>query len=233
MTTPWFIAAACCLAVPLMIGLARWGGGVWAATGQPRNGTGFVVDDKGRVLTSHHVVAGCRLLAMRSGNARVAASLVSADRAADLALLLPHGALPASPVSFRRRATVRAGERVVVAGFPREVTGTGWLRAGSAEVVMAGDGAGRFRLSVAVEPGNSGGPVFDRAARVIGVAAGTLRDAATGVPVGGPGVAVAGDAVQRFLRRAGVAYRMDEGSELGIPAIAERARDSTVLVECL
>lgn len=234
-TTKWLIAFVCCLAVLLMAGRAHRAGDVWAATGQPRNGTGFVVDDKGRVLTSHHVVEGCRLLAMRRGNARVGASLEWADRAADLALLLPHGALPASPVSFRRRPAVRAGERVVVAGFPREVTGTGWLRAGSAEVVTAGDGAGRFRLSVPVEPGNSGGPVFDRAARVIGVAAGTLRDAATGVPVavGGPGVAVAGDAVQHFLRRAGVAYRMDEGSELDMPAIAERARDSTVLVECL
>jgi S1-C subfamily serine protease len=204
-----------------------------AVPGGLRNGTGFVVDDEGRVLTSHHVVAGCRLLAMRRGNARVGASLVSADRDADLALLLPQGDLPASPVSFRRLPVVTAGERVVVAGFPREVAGTGWLRAGSAEVVMPGDGKGRFRLSVPVEPGNSGGPVFDRAARVIGVAAGTFRHAATGAPLGAPGVAVAGDAVQGFLRRAGVAYRVEEGRTLGIRSIAERARDSTVLVECL
>ena len=220
----------CCLALPVIpVGADALPPGFAAA----RNGTGFVVDDRGRVVTSHHVAAGCHGLAMRRGNARVRASLVSVDREADLALLAPDGALPAIPVSFRSRPLAGTGERVVVAGFPREARASGWLKAASAEVTGPPDRAGRLRLSVPVEPGNSGGPVFDRAGQVIGVAAGTLRSGSTGLPVGNPGVAVGGEVVQGFLRRAGVAYRVGEGTALGIRRIADLARESTVLVECL
>lgn len=197
------------------------------------NGTGFVVDAAGRVLTSHHIVEGCRGLALRRGDVRVGASVLAADSGADLALLAPRGALPARPVAFRPEPSARPGERVIVAGFPPEAAAVGWLRAGSATVVAAADPAGRFRISVPVEPGNSGGPVFDAAGRVIGVAAGTLRYRSSGAPADNPGVAIGGDRVQDFLRHAGADYRLSHGAVNGIRAIAEQARDSTVLVECL
>lgn len=197
-----------------------------------RNGTGFVVDTAGRVVTSHHIVKGCRGLVLTRGDVRVGASLLSADGGADLALLVPRGALPASPVSFRPEPEARVGERVIVAGFPREVNAVGWLRAGAAKVVAATDQAGRFRVSVPVEPGNSGGPVLDVSGRVIGVAAGTLRYRSTGAPAGNPGVAIGGARLKAFLRRAGVDYRLGDRATLGISAIADRTRHSTVLVEC-
>jgi S1-C subfamily serine protease len=198
-------------------------------------GSGFVVDSRGAILTNYHVAAGCGALRVRHGNAVIPVKLAAVDARADLAVLLPQRPMPLRPAVFRRGAAPLSGEPVVVAGFPREVLDRGWLKAVTGKVTALDqrvEGHRFMRISAAVGPGTSGGPVLDRAGRVIGVVTGMLHARATGMPIDNPGLAVPGDAVQRFLRSVGVAYSVAEGVPADTKGLAASAAAYTVLVEC-
>ena len=141
-----------------------------------RNGSGFVVHERGLVVTSRHVVMsaiGIDVVLPKHGAVR--AELVGEDPAADLALLrlaeVPAG-LHALPIGDSHE--LRAGDWIVAVGNPF----------GFAQTVTAGvvSFVGRhlphsdlgvtndyLQFSAPVNPGSSGGPVLDLAGRVVGV----------------------------------------------------------------
>jgi S1-C subfamily serine protease len=204
-------------------------------------GSGIVVDADGQVLTSHHVVSGCRDLRVQSGGTAVRARPVTSDPRTDLALLATDEALPGQPAVFRRGPAASLGEPVMLAGFPLRGFLSDELQvvAGMVSALAGPRGDSRFlQLSAPVHPGNSGGPVLDDAGRVIGLVASTLDPKqvtrATGLPPQSIGFAVRGELVHRFLDAAGVAYRTTgTGTRLDTQTIAARARGFTVLVGCL
>ena len=198
-------------------------------------GSGFVVDNRGAMLTNYHVAAGCVDLRVHHGTAVRPVRLAAADARADLAVLLPLRPLLLRPAVFRRAAAPVAGESVAVAGFPREVLDRGWLKVATGKVSALDqkvEGHRFMRISVAVGPGTSGGPVLDPAGRVIGVVTGMLHARATGIPVKNPGLAIPGDTVQRFLRSVGVTYSVGDGAPADTKGLAASAAAYTVLVEC-
>jgi S1-C subfamily serine protease len=162
-------------------------------------GSGWVVRE-GLVATNVHVVSGqedTRVLALNGENRD--ATIVYVDAMNDVALLSVPG-LAARPL-----ATSGSGSfprPVALLGYPRDgplvaVAGT----AGSPRVVLAPDAYERgirprrvVPLRGAVEPGESGGPVVDRAGRVVAMIFGGARR-------GGGGFAVPIDLVSRALSR--------------------------------
>jgi S1-C subfamily serine protease len=162
-------------------------------------GSGWVVRE-GIVATNVHVVSGqedTRVLAL-NGETR-AATIVYVDRTNDVALLRVPG-LPAPPL--RVDGSGRFPRPVALLGYPRDgplvaVAGT----AGSPRIVLAPDAYERgirprrvVPLRGAVEPGESGGPVVDRAGRVVAMIFGGARR-------GAGGFAVPVDLVTRALAR--------------------------------
>ena len=197
-------------------------------------GTAFAVDAAGHLLTNWHVVSGCGALRVRHGNRVVPATVSAADVGLDLALLKTRGRLGVVPALFRP-GPLAEGEGVVVAGFAREVAGSGLLKVVTGKMAgfpVTAAKTGAMRLSVPVDPGSSGGPVLDLSGRVAGVASGTLHRRYPGTLLENPGVAVTAEVVSGFLQRSGVSFIKDRVPTRDPASLAERAGRMSVLVEC-
>ena len=197
-------------------------------------GTGIVVDDRSHILTSYHVVKKCDSLMLRHKNLVLRVRLIRFDENPDLAILVPERPFPALPAMFRESPPA-AGERVVIAGFPKEVVDQGLLKAVSAEIVSVKVETlhpGMMRLSAGLNQGASGGPVLDRSGRVIGLVAGMLVDSRNGNPVDAPGLAMRAEIVQKFLKRAGIDVRKVKKRPATVSAIAKQAANQIVKIEC-
>lgn len=131
-------------------------------------GTGVIVHSDGYVLTAHHVVANARRIAVvTAGEVRNPAVVVSADRDQDLALLkIETVGLSEAPLGYA--GIVRLDQEVIVAGFSfglREISVT----RGRVAAVRTKGVKRVFQVDAAVNPGNSGGAVFNQRGEVIGV----------------------------------------------------------------
>jgi S1-C subfamily serine protease len=144
-------------------------------------GTGMVLSSSGEVLTNNHVIRGATAIKVvlpgsgRSYTAKVLGYSVSKD----VAVLEASGASNLKTVSFGNSSTVRVGQAVTATG---NAGGTGTLTSSSGRVTalaraitVGDDGGGGQRLtglvetSAELEPGDSGGPLFNAAHKVIGM----------------------------------------------------------------
>jgi len=142
-------------------------------------GSGFVVDAAGRIVTNAHVVGGARRVRVQFGEdaPTIPARVVGRDRSSDLALVrvLPRrvrGGL--HPLALADSRRVRVGDLAVAIGSPfgLERTLTAGVVSALGREIDAPDGfaiPGVIQTDAAINPGNSGGPLLDRDARVIGV----------------------------------------------------------------
>ena len=134
-------------------------------------GTGFVVSSAGYVLTNYHVIEeDCGSITTRINGEDQPLTLLASDPANDLAILkLPK---PRDHFARFRDRDVRLAESISVAGFPLRdmLSSTIHITTGLVSN-LAGmyDNTSSFQITAAVQPGNSGGPVLDRAGRVVGV----------------------------------------------------------------
>ena len=208
--------------------------------GEPwSDGTGFAVGADGYVLTNFHVVDGCARLEVGDGAERDRlARVVATDPWKDLALLKTDRRFR-SVARFRSEG-VRLGEQVMVAGFPlRHVVSTSFTVTVGIVSALAGvdDNGDEIQISAQVQPGNSGGPLLDRAGRVIGVVSAQVDEwyVASAVDALPQTVnfAVRDSAVKKFLRANRVDFASADGDEpLSTEELAARARAIALVVEC-
>jgi len=134
-------------------------------------GSGFVISPDGYILTNAHVVDGAREVTVRMTDRReYRAKVVGQDGRTDVAVLkIEAGNLPT--VRVGDAASLRAGEWVIAIGSP-----FGFDNSVTAGIVSAtartlqGDAYTPFiQTDVAVNPGNSGGPLFNLQGEVIGI----------------------------------------------------------------
>jgi len=150
-----------------------WAGTVWA-TDRPAgpaerpSGTGVIVHSDGYVLTAYHVVANARrVVVVTPGEVRASAIVVSTDAEHDLALLKAE-TVGLSEASLGHAGLVRLDQEVIAVGFPfglREVSVT----RGRIAAVRTKGVQRVFQVDAAVNPGNSGGPLFNAQGEVIGI----------------------------------------------------------------
>ncbi len=205
-----------------------------------RTGTGFAVSPTTHVVTNAHVAAGCRTLRVLQGGASAPANLVAVDNDADLALLrtdlrTPHVA------ALRSAPPLRLGEAVVSFGFPLSgaLSKEGNLTTGNVSA-LAGlrDDPTYLQMTAPVQPGNSGGPLLDASAHVIGVVTAKLDAVAIAKRTGdipqNVNFAIKAEVLRTMLHGSGVAFD-EEASDrtLEVADIAELARSFTVQVECV
>ncbi|MDN7652927.1 trypsin-like peptidase domain-containing protein [Burkholderia multivorans] len=136
------------------------------------SGSGFIVSPDGAILTSAHVIGDATDATVRLANGReFRATVVAVDPQSDVAVLRIDGArLPYVPIAEATR--VRAGEPVMTIGAPDGAGNTVTAGIVSATPRRLADGSAFpfLQTDIAVNPDNSGGPVFDRAGNVVGIA---------------------------------------------------------------
>ncbi|PRG35133.1 trypsin-like peptidase domain-containing protein [Burkholderia multivorans] len=136
------------------------------------SGSGFIVSPDGAILTSAHVIGDAADATVRLANGReFRATVVAVDPQSDVAVLRIDGArLPYVPIAEATR--VRAGEPVMTIGAPDGAGNTVTAGIVSATPRRLPDGSAFpfLQTDIAVNPDNSGGPVFDRAGNVVGIA---------------------------------------------------------------
>ncbi|HPF35237.1 MAG TPA: trypsin-like peptidase domain-containing protein [Candidatus Krumholzibacteria bacterium] len=143
------------------------------------SGTGFLVTGQGHILTNNHVIDRADAITVRfPGEDRDReASLVGADPASDLALLLVAADELPRPLTFADSDEIRVGDWAVAVGNPfGNLAGSltiGVVSAKGRRDLAIHGGAPRFQnflqTDAAINFGNSGGPLLDIAGRVIGV----------------------------------------------------------------
>ena len=152
-----------------------WTRNVWEV---PRgNGSGFIWDDAGHVVTNYHVVEGASSATVRLADGRdYRAALVGASPAHDIAVLrIGVGFKRPPPVPIGTSHDLKVGQKVFAIGNP---FGLDWTL--TTGIVSALDrtldgGPGRppiehlIQTDAAINPGNSGGPLLDSAGRLIGI----------------------------------------------------------------
>jgi S1-C subfamily serine protease len=203
-------------------------------------GTGFFVSAQGHALTNLHVTRGCRsIVAVREGR-QEPAQLVQQDERNDLALLRIQVPGPVHFARFRASPSIKPGEGVLVAGFPLPGVLQNGLNVTVGNVsALAGPGGNSALLQVtaAVQPDNSGGPLLDSGASLVGVVVGQL-DAMriaeqTGAFPQNVNFAIQGAVARLFLEASGVgAVESPAGTQLPVGEVSDRAREFTFQLEC-
>jgi putative serine protease PepD len=139
-------------------------------------GTGFVYDTKGDIVTNDHVVSGSSSVSVKLSDGSVyKATVVGTDPSTDLAVL--HINAPSSklvPLALADSSKVAIGDGVVAIGNPFGLDGTvtsGIVSALNREIVAPDNTPieGAIQTDAAINHGNSGGPLLDMQGNVIGV----------------------------------------------------------------
>jgi serine protease Do len=135
-------------------------------------GSGFIVSQDGYVLTNAHVVAGDGEVTVRLADAKreFKARVIGADERTDIALLkIEATGLPT--VKLGKAEKLQPGEWVVAIGSPFgfENTITAGIVSATGRSLPAETYVPFIQTDVAVNPGNSGGPLMNLAGEVVGV----------------------------------------------------------------
>jgi len=140
---------------------------------QQGQGSGFLIDADGHILTNNHVIAGARQVEVTLWNKKkYRAEVIGADRQKDLAVL-QIDAKNLTAVTLGDSKGLEVGQKVYAIGNPFGLSGTmtrgiiSSIRSVRGPEGTAIDGA--IQTDAAINPGNSGGPLLNSRGEVIGI----------------------------------------------------------------
>ncbi|MDX6397854.1 MAG: hypothetical protein QOJ43_1262 [Gaiellaceae bacterium] len=169
---------------------------------QQAQGSGFVYDDQGHVITNQHVVDGATSVSVQFWNGKsYKATVVGSDPSTDIAVLkvdAPEAEL--DPLPLAASSNVEVGDGVVAIGSPfglEETVTTGIVSALHRQITAPNSFAidHAIQTDAAINHGNSGGPLLDLNGSVIGV---TSQIESESGGNDGIGFAVPSDTVKRI-----------------------------------
>ncbi len=139
---------------------------VLAGSGQ---GSGVIVEPQGLIITNYHVVGGSSRVEVRNASGTsVSAQVVATDEQQDLAVLRPAGdAGPGIQLVDEGAGPPEIGASVFAIGSPFGLQNT--VTAGIVSAFRDDDGRPVIQFDAPVNPGNSGGGLFDLDGRLIGI----------------------------------------------------------------
>jgi S1-C subfamily serine protease len=148
-------------------------------------GTGFLFSSKDYVITNWHVVKGASSIVAKFINGQtVEAVVVAKDLKNDIAILKLANASPLSATSIKLgdSSAARMGEKIFTIGYPAfKIMGEKPKYSEGVINAVTGlkDDPAFFQVSVPIQPGNSGGPLFNERGEVIGMTTASLSPLAS------------------------------------------------------
>ena len=135
-------------------------------------GSGFIIDEKGIVVTNNHVIQDAEDIIVRvNGNEEYKAKVIGADPLSDIAVLQLETGDKFTPVAFGDSDKARIGDWVIAIGNPFGLGGT--VTSGIISARNRSIGLSRYedyiQTDASINSGNSGGPLFDMDGNVIGI----------------------------------------------------------------
>jgi len=135
-------------------------------------GSGFIIEEKGIVITNNHVIQGAEdIFIIMDGGEDFKAKVIGADSEMDLAVLQIESDQKFKPVKFGNSDKARIGDWVIAIGNPMGLSGTvtaGIISAKNRDIRM-----NRYedfiQTDASINVGNSGGPLFNMDGEVIGI----------------------------------------------------------------
>jgi serine protease Do len=135
-------------------------------------GSGFIIDEKGIVVTNNHVISDAKDIIVRvNGDREFKAKVIGADPLSDIAVLQLETKEKFIPVKFGDSDKARIGDWVIAIGNPFGLGGT--VTSGIISARNRSIGLSRYedyiQTDASINSGNSGGPLFDMNGDVIGI----------------------------------------------------------------
>ena len=135
-------------------------------------GSGFIIDEKGIVITNNHVIQDAEDIIVRvNGDEEFKAKIIGADPLSDIAVLQLETDKKFIPVAFGDSDKARIGDWVIAIGNPFGLGGT--VTTGIISARNRSIGLSRYedyiQTDASINSGNSGGPLFDMNGDVIGI----------------------------------------------------------------
>jgi len=135
-------------------------------------GSGFIIDEKGIVVTNNHVIQDAEDIIVRLNDEKeFKAKVIGADPLSDIAVLQLESNEKFKPVKFGNSDKARIGDWVIAIGNPFGFGGT--VTAGIISARNRSLGLSRYedyiQTDASINSGNSGGPLFDMNGDVIGI----------------------------------------------------------------
>jgi S1-C subfamily serine protease len=143
-------------------------------------GSGVFVTREGHLLTAAHVIESAANVKARVNDETIEAEIIAIDHPNDVALLKVNTKVEAAPI--RSSAGVELGNNVFTIGFPNMLlqgTEPKFTEGTISSTSGMRDDPRQFQVSVQVQPGNSGGALFDENGNVVGLVVARLDDDAT------------------------------------------------------
>ena len=148
-------------------------------------GTGFSFGSSGYILTNYHVVKGSKHIKVKYLNGDVfETKIIIKDEPNDIAFLKPERSpkLLGANIALGDSSAMRIGDKVFTIGFPMSNI-LGQQPRYSEGVINSlagvGDNPKAFQISIPIQSGNSGGPLFNQKGEVVGIVSSSLDSANT------------------------------------------------------
>ena len=160
-------------------------------------GTGMIVSPGGEIITNNHVVQGADTVNVSiSGHGRQSATLIGTDPSADVAVLQVGANSKLPVVQFGNSSDIQVGDPVVALGNALGLGGsptvTNGIISATGRTITASDETGSnsetlrglLQTDAPIAPGNSGGPLVNASAKVIGMDTAAASSGTVGASLG-------------------------------------------------
>jgi TPR repeat protein/S1-C subfamily serine protease len=201
------------------------------------SGSGVLITTDGLILTADHVVNGATQIDVQTPSGRFSAKVVQVDAANDVALIKINGSFKPSPIISSKN--VQLGQSVFTIGYPN-IDLQGYSQKLTKGEISSMDGVQddprEWQISVPVQPGNSGGPLYDDKGNVIGIVLAKLNALKmvkyTGDVPENVGYAIKSSYILPLLDQYSSGLAPENHSTAQTVELAHKVSDSVVLILC-
>lgn len=201
------------------------------------NGTGFIINERGYIVTNDHVIDGCNQIEVAGVNP-ARAKFIARDPNNDLAVIKLDG--EDYKFLLLSREEPYLNQEIIAAGYPfgDAISSSIKITGGRVSSLSGiGDNTANMQIDAALQPGNSGGPLLNNFGNVVGVSVAKLDTEASleqfGVLPENVNFGIKLSTLKSFLTANEIEFFEGNARQLTDRALGQRADEGTVHLSCL